>query len=52
MFFNCFWASNMASILFYNSDFFQLEVHEKEYVKQNVEKKMVDKVIDNLTRGR
>ena len=26
-------------------------VLKKEYVKQNVGKKMVDKVIDNLTRG-
>ena len=49
---NYFWVSNMAFILFCNSDFLQLVVLKKKYVKQNVGKKMVDKVIDNLTQGR
>jgi len=39
MFLNYFWVSNMAFILFCNSDFLQLVVLKKNYVKQNVEKK-------------
>ena len=42
----------MSFILFCISDFFQLVVQRKEYVKQNIGKKMVDKVVENLTRER
>ena len=49
---NYFWASNMTSIPFCSSDFSSIDGSEKSVCEANVGKKMVDKVIDNLTWGR
>ena len=52
---NCFWASITSSNLLSNDDFSSIGGHEKEYMNKNWGMnivKIVDKMVENLTRGR